>query len=136
MLLISIEDDHPSLKHPRVYALADMLDTPDLKALATKKLQIQLKNWVAADFPAMVRELYFTTNKQDKKIRSALVSVAKDHIDELLEVEKFKEVIEEFGEFSAALLVVVRTPPPPNPSPKCKCKCNRNATYHFCSNCL
>jgi len=114
-----------------------MLDTPDLKVLVTKKLQIQLKNWVAADFPAMVRELYSTTNKQDKEIRSALVGAAKDHIDELLKVEEFKKVIEEFGEFSAALLVVVRTPPPQNSSRKgkCKCTCNRDATYHFCSNC-
>jgi len=94
-----------------------MLDTPDLKVLATRKLQMQLKNWVVADFPAMVRELYSTTNKQDKEIRSALVAAAKDHIDELLKMEEFREVIEEFGEFTAALLVVVRTlSPPPSPS--------------------
>jgi hypothetical protein len=122
MLLISIEDDHPSLKHPRVYALADMLDTPDLKVLATKKLQIQLQNWVTADFPAMVREIYSTTNKQDKDIRNALVAAAKRHIDELLKVEEFKEVIEDFGEFTAALLVVVRTPPPPPRQIVCDCE--------------
>ncbi|KAF8251769.1 hypothetical protein K440DRAFT_43697 [Wilcoxina mikolae CBS 423.85] len=84
-----------------------MLDTPDLKDLATEKLQIQLKNWVAADFPAMVKEIYSTTNKQDKKIRNVLVTAAKEHIGKLLELEEFKEVAEEFGEFSAALLGAV-----------------------------
>lgn len=125
-------DDIPSFKHPRVYALADMLDSPDLKVLATKKLQIQLQNWVAADFPAMVREIYSTTNKQDKDIRNALVAAAKEHIDDLLKVEEFKEMIEEFGEFSAALLVVVRTS---LPILKCRNCQNRNATHHFCSQC-
>ncbi|KAF8541482.1 hypothetical protein BDD12DRAFT_878711 [Trichophaea hybrida] len=110
---LSEEDDHPSLKHPRVYALADMLDIPDLKDLITKKLQIQLNNWVAADFPVMVREIYSTTNKQDKEIRNVLVTTAKEHIDKLLKLKEFKEVAEEFGEFSTALLAVVREPPPP-----------------------
>lgn len=102
-----LEDDHPSAKHPRVHALADMLDVPKLKNLAIKKLKTQLTNWVAADFPAMVKEAYSSTTMQDRGIRDLLVTTSKDHIDELLLMEDFKTAMEEFGEFSAALVVVI-----------------------------
>jgi len=84
-----------------------MLDVPKLKKLAIKKLKTQLTNWVAADFPAMVKETYSSTTMQDGGIRDLLVTTSKNHIDELLLMEDFKTAMEEFGEFSAALVVVV-----------------------------
>jgi hypothetical protein len=80
----------------------------------------------------MVREIYSTTNKQDKEIRNVLVTAANEHIDKLLELEEFKEVAEEFGEFSTALLTVVRKPPVQT-IVKCSYGCGRIANY--CGNC-
>jgi hypothetical protein len=104
-----IDEDPPSARHPRVYALADMLDVPKLKVLATEKLQIQLKDWVATDFPAMVKEIYSSTTTQDGVIRDLLVTTSNDHTGDLLPREDFKTVMEEFGEFSAALVVAVNS---------------------------
>ncbi|KAF8251768.1 hypothetical protein K440DRAFT_612042 [Wilcoxina mikolae CBS 423.85] len=104
---LGVEDDPPSAMHPRVHALADMLDVPKLKLLATKKLETQLKNWIVADFPTMVKEIYSSTTAQDGGIRDLLVATSKDHIEELVLREDFKAVMEEVGEFSAALVVAV-----------------------------
>jgi hypothetical protein len=84
-----------------------MLDVPKLKILATKKLEMQLKNWVIADFPPMVKETYSSTTIQDGEIRDLLVATSKDHIDELVLRGDFKIAMEEFGEFSAALVVAI-----------------------------
>jgi hypothetical protein len=84
-----------------------MLDIPMLKILVTKKLETQLRNWIAADFPAMVKETYSSTTMHDGGIRDLLVTTSKDHIDELLLKEDFKTAMEEFGEFSAALVVAL-----------------------------
>jgi len=92
--------------HMHVYALADMLDVPDLKLAAVKKLQSQLeKNWVAESFSEIVKEVFSTTNTRDKEIRDLIISSALAHLAELCGVEDFKEILNEFGEFSGGLVM-------------------------------
>jgi hypothetical protein len=89
-----------------VYALADMLDVPDLKLAAVKKLQSQLEdNWTAASFSGIVKEVYSTTNSRDKKIRDLIIKSALKHHTELCKIEEFKEVLNEFGEFSGGIVM-------------------------------
>jgi hypothetical protein len=108
MLTYEAEDDLGSLKHPRVYALADMLDIPDLKRLAKKKLEAQLeKEFVAADFYGTVKEVYATTNARDEDFRNLLIEVTKNNLAALKENKEFREVILELGEFSGQLVMAM-----------------------------
>jgi len=107
-LALGEDDDLGSLKHPRVYALADMLDVPDLKRLAKEKLEAQLeKEFVAADFYGTVKETYATTNARDEDFRNVLVEVTKKNLTSLKESREFREVMREFGEFSAQLVMAM-----------------------------
>ncbi|KAF8541483.1 BTB/POZ protein [Trichophaea hybrida] len=100
-LALGEEDDLGALKHCRVHALADMLEIPPLKAIAAKKLETKLtSNWVTADFPGIVKEVYSTTNTRDHEVRNVLIRSTKTHLNELLPIQEFKDVMFEFGEFS------------------------------------
>lgn len=110
MVTYLLDDDLGVLKHCRVYALADFLGAPELKQLAAKKLSAAFSsNWVKADFPQVVREIYLTTNKQDKDIRGAAITSAKSHITELLQMQDFKDVLLDVAEFSGGLIIGAST---------------------------
>ena len=85
-----------------------MLDVPDLKRLAKKKLEAQLeKEFVAADFHGTVKEVYATTNARDEDFRNVLIEVAKKNLKSLKESKEFREVMREFGEFSGQLAMAM-----------------------------
>ena len=94
------------LKHPRVHALADMLDVPSLKALAVEKFESMLENeWAPTDFAGVIAEVYATSNARDNGICKALINSAKSHLGELLSLDVFKDILFANGEFSGGLLV-------------------------------
>lgn len=100
------EDDPLYLKHSRVYALADMLDAPELKIVAAQKLNAQLaESWVPSEFPRCVSETYDNTNESDTEIRKILVKAAAMHIAELLKLGSFHTEIEDLPGFSLSLLM-------------------------------
>jgi hypothetical protein len=106
LMCYCVEDDLGALKHCRVHALADMLEIPALKAIAAAKLDIKLStDWVTADFPGIVKEVYSMTNTRDHEVRNVLIRATRIHLNELLEVQEFKDVMFEFGEFSGGLVV-------------------------------
>jgi hypothetical protein len=118
----------------QVYALADMLDVPDLKLIVTEKLQSQLEDdWVAVGFPELVKEAYSATNARDKEIRDIMVNHALKHIDELRKLEEFKEVLSEIGEFSGGLVMSPLSMSPSTSDPKYYC-CERWCATH-CFSC-
>ena len=89
-----------------MYALADMLDIPSLKAIAAKKLEAALKSkWDPTGFAEVVAEVYATSNTRDSDIRGTLIESAKSHLKELLLLDAFKEVLFSNGEFSGGLVV-------------------------------
>jgi len=101
-----VEDDLGALKHCRVHALADMLEITALKTIAATKLNTKLSSeWVTADFPGIVKEVYSTTNTRDHEVRNVLIRATRIHLKELLAVQEFKDVMFEFGEFSGGLVV-------------------------------
>ena len=94
------------LKHSRVHALADMLDSPSLKGLAVKKFEYTLENeWVPTDFAGVVAEVYAMSNARDNGIREALINSAKSHLGELLPLKIFKDILFANGDFSGGLVV-------------------------------
>jgi hypothetical protein len=100
------EDDPLYLKYSRVYALADMLDVPELKIVAAQKLNAQLaESWVPSEFPRCVSETYDNTNESDAKIRKILVEAAAMHIAEPLKLGSFHTEIEDPPGFSLSLLM-------------------------------
>jgi hypothetical protein len=104
-----IEDDGIYLKHIRVYALADMLDVPQLKLLAARKLKLQPEIWQPEDFIDCVQETYTTTYNKDLEIRNILVDVAYDNRAELVKHEIFHQESETLGEFLMALVFKITT---------------------------
>ena len=58
------------------------------------------KDWVAADFPGLITEVYSNTNACDTDIRDFLLEITKKNLVELLKNDSFKEVANKFGEFS------------------------------------
>ncbi|KAI5816695.1 hypothetical protein BZA77DRAFT_344023 [Pyronema omphalodes] len=129
-------DDLGALKHCRVYALADFLGAPELKQLAAKKLSDAFSNkWVKADFPQIVHEVYATTNKQDEDIRGAVITSAKTHIQELLQMHDFKDVLLEVAEFSGGLIIGASNEVIQNTS-KCRsCACVQRYNCNYCGHC-
>jgi hypothetical protein len=128
-----LDDDLGVLKHCRVYALADFLGAPELKQLAAKKLSAAFaSNWVKADFPQVVREVYLTTNNQDEDIRGAVITSAKSHIMELLQMQDFKDVLLDVAEFSSGLIIGASNVVIRNTSQCLTCACVQR---YNCSNC-
>jgi hypothetical protein len=130
------EDDPSPLKHTRVYALADMLDVPSLKSVATQKLKAKLDNdVVSADFHETVRDAYSSTYPGDKELRNVLVHATKKHLSELVLNEEFKKVLLELAEFSGQLVLEMAQAPKPA-CPTCKrCECGKGPVHNYCSMC-
>ncbi|KAK8900789.1 hypothetical protein QC760_010553 [Botrytis cinerea] len=108
-ILDSEGDDLELLKHPRVFALADMFRIEQLKILACEKFKKQLQqHWISDTFPDCIREVYTTSNDIDiKTIRNAVVSVVALHKKELVEKRSFQELIREIGDFAVDLVLRV-----------------------------
>jgi geranylgeranyl pyrophosphate synthase len=124
------------MHHLHVYALADMLDVPDLKALVTKKLQAQLeKEW--SNLAEVLKEAYSITNTRDKEIRGVLVALAVENLDELLKKEDFTGALNEVAEFSGALVMAMKAVPvaPTIQKPGMCQRCLIRSCYFYCSNC-
>lgn len=117
-----------------------MLDAPELKTLASNKLETYLSsNWVPQEFPKVVIAVYSTTNKSDLNIRNMILLVTKTHFKELIEMDDFKEVLYDFADYSGSLVVGGTTAPPPKAVTykciSCDCvirlRCNTCGHIHY-----
>ncbi|KAF8251773.1 POZ domain-containing protein [Wilcoxina mikolae CBS 423.85] len=118
------------ISHVQVHALADMLDVPNLKLIATEKLKSQLEDhWVAVNFTDIVKDVYSVTNTRDEGIRNLLVTSAEKHIDELRMLQEFEDVLYEIGEFSGALVMSSLNTGPSTSNPMHYCCGRMCATY-------
>ncbi|KFY03940.1 hypothetical protein V490_00042 [Pseudogymnoascus sp. VKM F-3557] len=106
--LSSEGDDVELLRHPRVYALADMFRMEDLKTLACKKFELQLQqHWISDTFVDCIREVYMTSRVSDAT-RKAVVRTVFLH-KELVNKQPFQDLIREVGDFAADLVSVLAT---------------------------
>jgi len=101
------QDEGP-LMLPRIFALADMLCIDELKAFVSECIKAQLEQgFVVTDFLEIVGEVYATTNDTHTEIRSVLVNTAVSQMDSLVGRSDFRRLMEEFGEFSSALVIAM-----------------------------
>lgn len=83
-----------------MYALADMFFLESLKLLSKTKLQEKLDKLQTCDhLPECVREIYASTHEGDYKMRSIIVQAAVSRRGELDEIDEFKDLLREGGQF-------------------------------------
>ncbi len=103
-------DDLELLKHPRVFAIADMFQMNDLKTLAREKFEKQLQqHWISDTFTDCIREVYETTQQTDTAMRRAAVKIASIHIEELYSQKCFQALLREVGDFAADMVGAIST---------------------------
>jgi hypothetical protein len=104
-----VGDDGELLKHPRVFALADMFRMEDLKNLSCDKFKLQLKEqWKSDAFPDCIREVYATSEEtQAAGTRRAVVEEAALHRKELVQKRLFRDLIRELGDFAVDLVLKI-----------------------------
>ena len=97
------------LKHPRVFALADMFRMEGLKNLSCEKLKLQLKeHWKSEAFPDCIREVYSTSEEtQALGARRVVVEEAALHRKELIQKRLFQDLIREPGDFGIDLVLKI-----------------------------
>lgn len=125
------------MKHPRVYALADFLDVSALKTLACKKLKAGLDSkFVVVGFSRLVKEVYSSTNLRDNDIRDVLVEATTKNFGALKSLPSFKEVANEFGEFSGGVLMVIAPELPTDMRFRCQiCNTVSDHCSVYCGEC-
>lgn len=105
-LIAHYEDDPELLRDPRVYFLADSFFLDELKTLAQEKFMRKLDElWVSEGFTACVAEIYANTIPETGSgIRSAVINISVNHIDELLLRTTFVALVDGGGDFAVELL--------------------------------
>lgn len=105
-----IGDDPKLLRHPRVFALADMFRIEGLKKLSCKKFEQQLEQYrfggTPDTFPDCIREVYMTSNSTDlNTTRKVVVDAVILHRIALLQKGLFQELVQEIGDFAVDLVL-------------------------------
>ncbi|KAL7270311.1 hypothetical protein RUND412_006986 [Rhizina undulata] len=99
------QDDRELIKHPRVYAIADLRNLSDLKDLCKVRFQEQLTaQWISDTFVDAVREVYSSTVDSDRKLRDLLATVAFQNIKNPYIKNDFKVLLKENVEFASDLI--------------------------------
>lgn len=97
-------DDEELTRDARVYALADYFFMTALKEYAFKRFQAKIqKLWISETFVDCIREVYRTTNDDDKRMRDAVVQVARTNVNQLWSNKRFQDLVQENGKFAVDL---------------------------------
>lgn len=103
---ISKGEDPEVLRHPRVYALADLFRIEELKKLSVRKFEEQIGKqnlWSSEAFADCIREVYTTTPDQDLLMRNVVVQVVVAHIKDLSKRKWIQDLIRDEGDFAVDL---------------------------------
>ncbi|KAH7396488.1 BTB/POZ protein [Phaeosphaeria sp. MPI-PUGE-AT-0046c] len=74
----------PMVFNVKVYSVADKYDIPTLRVQAKEKFQKAVETcWDMDDFPYAIAEVYSSTPPNDKDLRSVVVAVACEHMQDL-----------------------------------------------------
>jgi hypothetical protein len=98
-------EDQPALvSSVRVYAIADKYDIQPLKELAKERFCNWAEdNWDHENFSDIVRELFESTPNSDRGLRDFVIRIVATHADLLSQKDKFRQVIEDFGDLGLGL---------------------------------
>ncbi len=110
------DDDQPTtdlLVHARVYALADKLGIPSLKAFSKSKFETLVEHhWDDSGLPDAMEEVYENTVESDRGLRNVVVQAFRAH-PELAWREEVKEVLRACAPLARDLWCVERGVPLP-----------------------
>ncbi|KAL7268025.1 hypothetical protein RUND412_009365 [Rhizina undulata] len=99
------EDDRELIKHPRAYAIADLMDIPDLKKVCSMCFREQLMtHWISDTFVDAVKEVYSSSVASDHLMRDQLAMIAHSNIGPLYAKREFKGLLSENAEFASDLI--------------------------------
>lgn len=89
----------------QVYQAADKYDIPSLKKHAKGKFKAAISaGWSLDDFSGAIFVAYDSTPSTDRGLRDLIVKTSRDHINELLENELFRELLRKTPDFAADLI--------------------------------
>lgn len=72
---------------------------------ALQNLQSKIgKLWVSETFVDCIRDVYQSTSDPNCKMRKAIVSTTRKHLEELWEKNTFRELVREGGDFVEAVM--------------------------------
>jgi hypothetical protein len=103
-------DDPPDCSIPltfyaKMYSMGDKYLLPDLKEAVKRRLKIDLPFcWDTDDFTQAIVETFESTPYNDGGLRKIFVKATRRHIDELLEKEHFRRVLENATGFAADVI--------------------------------
>ncbi|KAM3526967.1 hypothetical protein MY4038_006583 [Beauveria bassiana] len=99
------DDDCALLVHVKVYALAEKLRVPGLKALALKKFREAAdQHWASEVFFVAIQEAYATIPESDKQLRSEIADTFYQHQD-LLDIPTTRVSLKEVDGLAADILM-------------------------------
>lgn len=102
------DDDFELAKHPRVYAIADLLGLEGLKKLCVARFESQLEqHWISDTFCNAVREVYATTYSNDRAMRDPIVRISQMYLEDLHSRPDFVKLSKEIAEFSGDLVTEI-----------------------------
>lgn len=95
----------PMLFNVNVYQIGDKYGVPRLKEQAKEKFAVAINAcWQMADFPVAIASAYSTTTSADRGLRDLVVSTCLEHLNELLEMDGFKQVPSETSGVAADIV--------------------------------
>lgn len=84
-LILLLDDQHSVLRHGCVYSLAIMLEAPELKTLALKKLKLEMKGLPDSLRLIIQKKVIDSEVKRgDKELRESILRQVTNSLDELL----------------------------------------------------
>jgi len=130
--------------HAQVYGLADKYDIPSLKDCSKRKFRtaISCGGWQLDDFPLAIVEAYGSTPETDGGLRDAIVEVATQNIQELVNKDLFDDALREKPAFAADMVNALSNDLK-NIEKKTKCpSCDKiipgvfpKSSYFYCMHC-
>ncbi|KAI1192115.1 BTB/POZ domain-containing protein [Nemania serpens] len=98
-------DDNELVKHVRVYVTAEYFMINSLKQLALKRFKAELdKGWADEFLVDCIREVYESTTESDLGLRRAVIETAYKYRADLWEVEVFRDLVCDGGDFVVDLM--------------------------------
>lgn len=92
------------LFHVQIYAIGDLYGVNGIKDLAKKRFKkLAWTSWGCPTFPDAIQAIYNTTPEDDRRLRDVTVEIAAAHIEELLEKDGYRTMMDEVGAFGKDL---------------------------------
>lgn len=92
------------LFHIQIYAIGNIYGVDGIKDLAESRFKkLAWTSWGCPTFPDAIQTIYNTTPETDRGLRDVAVEIAAAHMEELLEKDGYRTMMDEVGPFGKDL---------------------------------